>query len=270
MQNSIRLVITTSSPDLDDSEAAEAKVASQRERGNREEERAKKVEERIMIEANRARVAEMELQKYKADAAQNTIPNAAEWEALENNRKRAVAMNDELLRRNYDYPAKIVLEQLLKANAKIDSLKNLLKNPSRQPSQIQLLTVLLDAEVNETSISKLDDVAINRQVIMKQSKAVNARLASLKTIINASEEEIDALKTLLKHLLTHRSQIHLLTFLLDAEVIERTISKVASFCGCGGDRAQLLCSGSRVPAKKTVLKSPMAPKQDGESTAINI
>ncbi len=139
-------------------------------------------------EWERAKAAETELQKHKAGVARNTQPNAAEWEALENDRKRAIALNDEVIHRHYDFPAKIVLEQLLKANAKIDSLKNLLKNPSRQPSQIQLLMVLLDAEVNETSISKLADVALNRQVILKQSKAVNAKLASLKTMINASEE----------------------------------------------------------------------------------
>ena len=144
--------------------------------------------ERANLAEERAKAAEMELQKHKAGVARNTQPNAAEWEALENDRKRAIALNDEVVHRHYDFPAKIVLEQLLKANAKIDSLKTLLKNPSRQPSQIQLLMVLLDAEVNETSISKLADVALNRQVILKQSKAVNAKLASLKTMINASEE----------------------------------------------------------------------------------
>ncbi len=155
-------------------EDAEEKWGREWERANREEQRAK--------------AAETELQKHKAGVARNTQPNAAEWEALENDRKRAIALNNEVFNRHYDHLARIVLEQLLKANAKIDSLKNLLKNPFRQPSQIQLLMVLLDAEVNETSISKLADVALNRQVILKQSKAVNAKLASLKTMINASEE----------------------------------------------------------------------------------
>ena len=157
-----------------DTQDAEGKWGREWERANQEEARAK--------------AAETELQKHKAGVARNTQPNAAEWEALENDRKRAIALNDEVVHRHYDFPARIVLDQLLKANAKIDSLKNLLKNPSRQPSQIQLLMVLLDAEVNETSISKLADVALNRQVILKQSKAVNAKLAALKTMINASEE----------------------------------------------------------------------------------
>ena len=157
--------------------------------------------------AKRAQDAEAEIGRYKQGKAsqdqrlkemqdqiralKRTIPQqpelqAAEMEALENDRIRARALTDELAHRHYDSPSRHVLFQLINANDKLAALRFQLKRPDTRPSQILLLTMLLDAEVDKHCCGKLEPLM--RQVLLAQSAAVNAKLMTLKHIINGSVE----------------------------------------------------------------------------------
>lgn len=169
--------------------------------------RAEDEKERADKAAKRAQEAEAEVGRYKQGKAsqdqrlkefqdqiralKRTNPQqpelqAAEMEALENDRIRARALTDEFVHRHYDSPSRQVLFQLINANDKLAALRFQLKRTDTRPSQILLLTMLLDAEVDKHSYGKLDPLM--RQVLLAQSAAVNAKLMTLKHIINASVE----------------------------------------------------------------------------------
>ena len=118
---------------------------------------------------------------------------AAEIQATENDRVRGWALVQELRERHYDYPSRDVLDQLLEANRKIDTLKSLLQNPTARCTSRTYLTILQNGEVSRDSYRALEDSEM-RQVLVKQCAAVNARLAMLRTMINgtASKEGSDS------------------------------------------------------------------------------
>ena len=169
--------------------------------------RAEGEKERADKAVKRAQEAEAEVGRYKQGKAsqdkrltefqdqiralKRTTPQqpelqAAEMEALENDRIRARALTDEFVHRHYDTPSRQVLFQLINANDKLASLRFQLKRPDTKPSQLLLLTMLLDAEVDKHLCGKLEPLM--RQVLLAQCAAVNAKLMTLKHIIHASEE----------------------------------------------------------------------------------
>lgn len=169
--------------------------------------RATTAEGKALAESNRAQVAEEEVRRYKEGKAdqdrriQNYIGEinayksqtptkaklmAAELEHTMGERMRANAVIDEFCHRSYDHETRVVLKQLLQANAKIVDLKMLLKSPRMKGTRTECLVVLQDAEVDTGLYTKLHEP--NRQVLVKQCRAVNAKLADLKTLINQSEQ----------------------------------------------------------------------------------
>ena len=158
-------------------------------------------------EWERAQKAEAEVEKYKKgkqsqdgriqgyldeiNRLKRLIPQdadlaAAELNATMGDRARATALIDESLHRHYDHPTREVLQQLLDANASIMALKGLLKNPPVKATRKQLMRALMDAEVDKNLYMSLDFSL--RQVLVKQCRAVNARLAELRTIILEGSE----------------------------------------------------------------------------------
>ena len=169
--------------------------------------RATTAEGKALAEYNRAQVAEEEVRKYKEGKAdqdrriQNYIAEintfksqtpakvklmAEELEHTMGERMRANAVIDEFCHRSYDHDTRVVVKQLLQANAKIVDLKRLLKSPRTKGTRTECLVVLQDAEVDTALYTKLHEP--NRQVVIKQCRAVNAKLADLKTLINQSEQ----------------------------------------------------------------------------------
>ena len=164
-------------------------------------------EGKALAEYNRAQVAEEEVRLYKEGKAdqdrriQNYIAEintykgqtptkaklmAAELEHTIGERMRANAVIDEFCHRSYDHDTRVVVKQLLQANAKLVDLKMLLKSPRNKGTRTECLVVLQDAEVDTGLYTKLHEP--NRQVVVKQCRAVNAKLADLKTLINQSEQ----------------------------------------------------------------------------------
>ena len=169
--------------------------------------RATTAEGKALAEYNRAQVAEEEVRRYKEGKAdqdrriQNYIAEinayksqtptkaklmVAELEHTMGERMRANAVIDEFCHRSYDHDTRVVVKQLLQANAKIVDFKMLLKSPRTKGTRTECLVVLQDAEVDTGLYTKLHEP--NRQVLVKQCRAVNAKLADLKTLINQSEQ----------------------------------------------------------------------------------
>ena len=111
--------------------------------------------------------------------------NERETPTSADDRQRAQALIEEITVRSYDWDTKQVLKKLLDANEKIIELECILKDSKTQSNQIEFLKVLLDAGVDQDQYMNLN--LPMRQVIVKQCRAVNARLNELKTIINKSE-----------------------------------------------------------------------------------
>ncbi|KAF6238628.1 hypothetical protein HO173_003134 [Letharia columbiana] len=168
------------------------------------ETRANEAEGKVQEEHDRAQAAEAEVEKYKKGKASQdgrikqlndalaaaTRSNyqddwkAVEAKATEKDLIRARALILESLKRHYCEETRVVLRQLINANDRIDTLKSLLKDPAREPNQMQYLTVLLDGEVMKEDIKKLH--AKNRQVLTKQCAGVNAKYMELNHIIKRS------------------------------------------------------------------------------------
>ena len=176
------------------------------EKAAKEWQRAEDMREIATTEWKRAEAAEEEVQKYKKGKAsqdgrirgylddisrlKRLIPaNAAlmaeEIDSAARDRQRAQALMEEFTVRSYEWETKQVLKELLDANEKIIELECMLKDPKTQANQIEFLKVLLNAGVDPDQYMKLN--LPMRQVIVKQCRAVNARLNDLKTIINQSE-----------------------------------------------------------------------------------
>ena len=126
-----------------------------------------------------------EIQRLKRLIPQNAALMAAEVDSTTGDRQRAHALIDEFIHRAYDWDARRVLIQLLYANERLIEFECLLKDPKKQPSQIECHKVLLDAEVDTDLYTGLN--VLKRQVLVKQCKAVNMRLNGLKTLLNKSE-----------------------------------------------------------------------------------
>ena len=171
-----------------------------------ESHRANEAERKASTEHSRAEAAEEEVRKFRQGklsqdgrikkhldeiaTLKRQMPRNTEWAAAHLNfvkadRRRAYAIIGEASNRSYDWATKQVLERLVDANKCIINLERLLRDPERLSSQIVLQTALLDAEVPRDMYTKLDQAF--RLVLVKQCKAVNARLDELKTIINQSE-----------------------------------------------------------------------------------
>ena len=177
-----------------------------RQKASKEWQRAEDLREIATNEYNRAEAAEEKVQKFKQgkesqdmrirgylddiSRLKRLIPaNAAlmaeELESITRDRQRAQALAEEFTVRSYDWDTKQVLKKLLDANEKIIELECMLKDPKTQPSQIEFLKVLVNAGVDPDRYMNLN--LPMRQVIVKQCRAVNARLDDLKTIIKKSE-----------------------------------------------------------------------------------
>ena len=176
------------------------------EKAAKEWERAEEMRETATTEWRRAGAAEEEVQKYKKGKASQDVrirgylddisrlkrlipANAAlmaeELDSAARDRQRAQALMEEFTVRSYDWETKQVLKELLDANEKIIELGCMLKDPKTQANQIEFLKVLVNAGVDPDQYMNLN--LPMRQVIVKQCRAVNARLNDLKTIINQSE-----------------------------------------------------------------------------------
>ena len=185
----------------------QATATSEWNRANREEGRANEAESKALAEYNRAQAAEEEVRKYKEGKAnqdqrikgyiaeintyKSQTPTKAKLmaEELENTmgeRMRANAIIDEFCHRSYDHETRVVVQQVLSANNKIVELKRLLKSPRNKGTRTECLMTIQDAEVDTGLYTKLHEP--NRQVLVKQCRAVNAKLADLKTVINQSEQ----------------------------------------------------------------------------------
>ena len=187
-------------------EEAKSSLETVQQKAADEWQRASDAHKAAVDEYARAEKAEDEVRKYKSGKAsqdqrirgylddisrlKKLIPkNAAlslkEIESVTRDRQRAQALIEEFTVRAYDWETKQVLKKLLEANEKIIELECLLKDPRTQSNQIDFLKVLLNAEVNPDQYMSLN--LPMRQVIVKQCRAVNARLNDLKTLINASQ-----------------------------------------------------------------------------------
>ena len=127
-----------------------------------------------------------EIARLKRLIPQDAELAVAELNATMGDRARSIALIDESLHRHYDHPTREVLQQLLDANASILALKGLLKTPPARPTQKELLGVLKGAEVDIALFASLNFQS--RQVVVKQCRAVNARLAELRMIVLGSRE----------------------------------------------------------------------------------
>ena len=202
--NNVESALTEAQKSRDEMQAT---ATSEWSRANREEGRANEAEGKALAEYNRAQVAEEEVRKYREGKAEqdrriqnyiaeiNTYKSqtptkaklmVAELEHTMGERMRANAVIDEFCHRSYDHDTRVVVKQLLQANAKIVDLKMLLKSPRTKGTRTECLVVLQDAEVDTGLYTKLHEP--NRQVLVKQCRAVNAKLADLKTLINQSEQ----------------------------------------------------------------------------------
>ena len=135
---------------------------------------------------------DLRIQGYKDDISRlkRLIPADAslmfaELESAQRDRQRAQALLEESSVRSYDWDTKQVLKRLLEANEKIIELECTLKDARTQPSQTELLKMLLNAELDPQQYTSLN--LPMRQVLVKQCRAVNARFEDLRTIIKSSE-----------------------------------------------------------------------------------
>ena len=188
-----------------------------------ESKRANEAERKATEESHRAQVAEGEIRKYQTGKAsqdgrikgyleeiaslkrkipQNADLKAAELDATMGDRARAHAIIDEYCNRSYDYATRELLKKLFQANARILELKRMLKDPRTKPDRIKFLRALHGAQIDKQLYMQLDQP--NRQVMVKQCRAVNAKLNDLKTIINASESDTPSSEAVLMELYKRR------------------------------------------------------------------
>ena len=168
--------------------AEQESSAEMQTNASREWERAQRAEGEVEKFKKGKQSQDGRIQGYLDDIARlkRLIPRDAELAAAELNatmgdRARSTALMDESLHRHYDHPTREVVQQLLAANAKILALKGLLKNPPVTATQKELWGALKDAEVDKKLFESLDFSL--RQVLVKQCRAVNARVADLRMII---------------------------------------------------------------------------------------
>ena len=218
-------------------DSMDASASSERDRANqaenqaneagrkvlKESTRANEAERKATEESHRAQVAEGQLQKYqtgkvsqdgrikgyleeiaslKRKIPQNADLNAAELDATMGDRARAHAILDEYCNRSYDYATRELLKKLFQANARILELKRVLKDPRTKPNRLKFLKALQGAKIDKQLYMQLDQP--NRQVMVKQCRAVNAKLDDLKTIINASESDTPSIEAVLMELYKRR------------------------------------------------------------------
>ena len=201
---------TTAKAVADKADAALREAQSSRdsiqEKATNEWQRAQDLYKVANDEYHRAEKAEKEVEKYKTGKVsqdqrirgylddisrlKKLIPaNAAlaisELESATRDRQRAQALLEESAVRSYCWDTKQVLKKLLEANEKIIELECTLKDPKTQSNQTEFLKVLQDAEVDQQQYMGLN--LPMRQVLVKQCRAVNARLNDLRTAIKSSE-----------------------------------------------------------------------------------
>ena len=173
-------------------EKAQKTAKDEKKRADEEHEEVEKYKKGKISQDTRLKAYTTDIARLNA-LTKHAEMNAAELKAIKDDQMRARAIIHESIYRHYDVATKRVLMKLLSANDKINNLKELLKRPSTESSQINFLRLLLDAEINVDMYMSLDQAY--RQVLVRQCKAVNARLDELKTIINKKEEP--DMKTLL-------------------------------------------------------------------------
>ena len=153
----------------------------------------------------RAEAAEEEVKKYQSGkAAQDgrikdlNTENAAlkknargeqelaETTAIIHDKIRATALTDELVNRHYDHLSRIAATQLKIANAKIMELKLFLSNSRNRYNQVTCLQILQNAEVDNAYKSLEGPTRI---VLTKQCEGVNAKIMTLKAMINGGRKD---------------------------------------------------------------------------------
>ena len=163
----------------------------------------------MTTETTRTQVAEQEVQKLKEQQVsqdgqtkayvariaaleqQMEIPHDAKLMNAENiclmsDRVRSCAILSETVNRHYDHESRQVLSRLLNANEQIVAMKLVLKKRQTKVTRESLLEMLKDADVNKDSYTNLNEQ--NRQVLVKQCRAVNIRLAELRGAIKGMAE----------------------------------------------------------------------------------
>ena len=177
-----------------------------KQKASDEWQRAEDIYKAATDEHSRAEKAEDEVRKYKAGKAsqdqrirgylddisrlkklipKNAALSLAEIESVTRDRQRAQALIEEITVRAYDWETKQVLKKLLDANEKIIELECILKDPKTQSDRTEFLKVLLNAGIDPKEYSNLN--VPMRQVIVKQCRAVNARLNDLRALIASKE-----------------------------------------------------------------------------------
>lgn len=127
-----------------------------------------------------------QIRTLKRKIPANAVMQEAEFDALMNSNFRACAIIEEFVNRNFNYQTRQVLISLMKANDAIIELKILLKDSKTMSSRDRFIKVLEGAEIDKEQYSVL--TYHQRQVLVRQCRAVNAKLASLRLMINASQQ----------------------------------------------------------------------------------
>ena len=184
-------------------------------RAEGQKKRAEDAEANAAAEASRAQMAEAEIEKYKngrdsqtarignlndeikslraqvATATPNSLQQEVKAKALtasQHDLQRARNLIGELVNRHYDSDSRLVLTQLIGANAKIAELRSVVTKSSTKPDQRHYLTILQHAEVDRSSTVYLALEHQYRHVLVKQCEAANGKLVALKEVIKLHDQ----------------------------------------------------------------------------------